>query len=134
MKTLIVEDDFVSRRLLQAILSPYGRCEMATNGKEAVMAFKLAWQENAPYDLICLDIMMPEMDGLEVLEEVRRLEEERGVTGLSGVKIIMTTALNDPRSIMKAFKQQCEDYLIKPIDRARLVEKVKGLGLLTSGL
>ena len=36
MKTLIVEDDFVSRRLLQAILSPYGRCEVATNGKEAV--------------------------------------------------------------------------------------------------
>lgn len=131
MKTLIVEDDFISRRLLQAILSPYGACEMATNGKEAVLAFKLAWEENDPYDLICLDIMMPEMDGLGVLEEVRRLEEERGISGLTGVKIIMTTALSDPRSIMKAFKQQCEDYLIKPIDRVRLIEKVKGLGLIS---
>ena len=131
MKTLIVEDDFVSRRLIQTILSPYGRCEMATNGKEAVLAFKLAWKENDPYDLICLDIMMPEMDGLEVLEEVRRIEEERGISGLSGVKIIMTTALDDPRSIMKAFNKQCEDYLIKPIDRVRLLEKVKELGLMT---
>ena len=130
MKTLIVEDDFVSRRLLQAILSPYGRCEVATNGKEAVQAFELAWQEKDPYNLICLDIMMPEMDGLQVLAEVRRIEDEKGIDGLSGVKIVMTTALDDPRSIMKAFKQQCEDYLIKPIDRPKLLEKVRNLGLI----
>ncbi|HBN09144.1 MAG TPA: response regulator, partial [Cyanobacteria bacterium UBA8530] len=61
MRILIVEDDFTSRRLLQKILAPYGECEIAINGKEAVSAVELAWGEDAPYHLICLDIMMPEM-------------------------------------------------------------------------
>lgn len=130
MKTLIVEDDFVSRRLLQAILSPYGLCHVAVNGREAINAFNLAWEEDSRYDLICLDIMMPEMDGHEVLQEIRRLEDEKGVVGLDGVKIIMTTALSDPRTIMKAFKDQCEDYLVKPIHKAKLLEKIRKLGLI----
>lgn len=130
MKTLIVEDDFVSRRLLQAFLSPYGVCDIAVNGCEALVAFSLAVEENAPYDLICLDIMMPEMDGYEVLKEIRKIEEERGVSGLSGVKIIMTTALSDPKNIMMAFKEQCEDYLIKPVEKMKLINKIQKLGLI----
>jgi two-component system chemotaxis response regulator CheY len=130
MKTLIVEDDFVSRRLMQVILSPYGICHLAVNGREAVDAFVMACEENDPYDLICLDIMMPEMDGHEVLREVRRLEDQRGVCGLEGVKVIMITALSDPRTIMTAFKEQCEDYLIKPIEKFKLLDKVRKLGLI----
>lgn len=100
MKVLIVEDDFVSRRLMQGILSPYGICHVAVNGREAVEAFKIAINELDPYQLICLDIMMPEMDGHEALREIRRFEEEEGIT--SRVKVIMTTALNDPQTIMKS--------------------------------
>ncbi len=130
MRILIVEDDFVSRRLLHAILSPYGICDIAVNGREAVDAFKLAWDEKAPYDLICLDIMMPGMDGHEVLQKIRIIEEEKGIYGKAGVKIIMTTALSDPRIIMKAFKEQCEAYLVKPIEKQKLLDAVKGLGLI----
>jgi len=130
MRILVVEDDFVSRRLLQAILSPYGTCEIAVNGREAIDAFSLAWDEKAPYDLICLDIMMPDIDGHEVLQKIRTIEEKRGICGKAGAKIIMTTALSDPRIIMKAFKEQCEAYLVKPIEKQKLLDTIGELGLL----
>ncbi len=130
MKTLIVEDDLTSRRLLQKILSPYGSCDIAVDGKESVEAFHLALEEKQPYDLICIDIMMPKMDGQEVLREIRKIEAERRIHGLSGAKIIMTTALGDKGNIMKAFKEQCEAYLVKPIDRKKLLKEIKNLGLL----
>lgn len=133
MKTLIVEDDFTSRRLLQKILSPYGSCDIAVDGQEAMEAFRLALEENQPYDLICLDIMMPKMDGQEVLREIRKIEAEKSIHGLSGVKIIMTTALGDKGDIMKAFKEQCEAYQVKPIDRKKLLKEIRNLGLLEQG-
>jgi two-component system, chemotaxis family, chemotaxis protein CheY len=133
MKVLIVEDDFISRRLLQRYLSPYGECDIAVNGAEALLAFHLARQEGDPYDLICLDIMMPELDGHQTLKAIRRLEADEGDGGLRGVKIIMTTMQDDPDSILEAFNQQCEAYLLKPIDRERLFDHLVKLGLLPEG-
>ena len=78
MKTLIAEDDFTSRLLLQAILSPYGECHIAVNGREALHAFNLAHEEGHPYDLVCLDIMMPELDGHAVLSALRPLKRLKG--------------------------------------------------------
>ncbi|MBU7007182.1 response regulator [Phosphitispora fastidiosa] len=130
MKTLIVEDDFISRRLLQAILSPYGTCDTAVNGKEAVEAFTRSWEGNCPYDLICLDILMPEMDGHEVLSEIRRTENQRNLNSAEAVKVIMTTMLKDPNNIMKAFKNNCEEYLSKPIEKQKLLQKVRKMGLI----
>lgn len=130
MRILVVEDDFVSRRLLQEVLTKYGNCDVAVNGNEAIQAFKLAWKENKDYDVIFLDIMMPEMDGQEVLREIRKLEKERGVGGFDGVKIIMVTSLGDHENIKEAFREQCEAYLIKPIDKIKLVQTMKDLGLI----
>ena len=73
--------------------------------------------------------MMPEMSGYDVLEEIRRLETDRGIHGLSGVKVIMTTALDDHESIMDAFGAQCEGYLVKPIDRNKLYDQLASLGI-----
>ena len=75
MRTLIVEDDFTSRLLMQAILAPCGECHIAVNGREAIQAFRLARAQGRPYDLVCLDIMMPEMDGHAVLKVLRAAEE-----------------------------------------------------------
>ena len=67
MKTLIVEDEPTSRLLLQAILSGYGDCDIATDGEEAVEAFRSALEQGVPYNLVCMDIMMPKLDGHEAL-------------------------------------------------------------------
>lgn len=133
MRTLIVEDDFTCRRLLQKILSPYGDCDITINGKEAIEAFRLALDEDESYDLICLDIMMPEMDGQEALKKIREIEKEKGILGLDGVKVIMTTALKDSKNVFGAFKTGCEGYLVKPIDKKRLIEEMKKLELIKEG-
>ncbi len=131
MKTLIVEDDFLARALLSTLLSEYGICHVAINGKEALDAIKCAFDENDPYDLICLDIMMPVMDGQEALLELRKMEVERGIKGLDTTKVIMITAIDDSKNIMKAFRQgQCEAYLTKPLDRNKLISHIKDLGLI----
>ena len=131
MKTLIVEDDFLARALLSTLLSEYGICHVAVNGKEALDAIKCAFDENDPYDLICLDIMMPVMNGQEALLELRKMEMERGIKGQDTTKVIMITAIDDSKNIMKAFRQgQCEAYLTKPLDRNKLVRSHQRPGLI----
>lgn len=125
MRTLIVEDDFISRRLLQSILSAFGASDVAVNGLEALEAFKLAIEEGNAYDLVCLDIMMPEMDGHDVLRKLREYEESMGRFGKDSATVIMTTALGDLDNIKKAFEEQCEYYLIKPVDKNKLVGIVR---------
>jgi len=131
MKCLIVEDDFTARKLLQMYLSDYGDCFIAVNGREAVEAVRQALDEGQPYDLICLDIMMPEMDGQEALKVIRQVEKEHGIAGLDNVKVIMTTALDDPRNVMGAFRGGCEAYIVKPIAKKKLVEEMEKLGVIT---
>ena len=131
MKCLIVEDDFTARKLMQIYLSEFGKCFVAVNGKEAVQAVTQAFDEDEPYDLIALDIMMPEMDGIEALKAIRNLEKERGITGLDTVKVIMTTAKGQSQDIFDAFNTGCEAYLIKPIRKPDLIDEIRKLGLLT---
>lgn len=129
MKTLIVEDDFTSRLLLQTILSPYGECHVAVNGREAIHAFRLANTEGRSYDLVCLDIMMPEMDGHAVLRAIRAEEEAAGIAIGDGAKVIMTTALMDKDHVFAAFRENCDGYLVKPIEKAKLLGLITSLGL-----
>jgi two-component system, chemotaxis family, chemotaxis protein CheY len=130
MKTLIVEDDFTSRILLQELLRKHGPCHVAINGKEALKAVLTALDAKDPYDLICLDIMMPEMDGQEALREIRAIEESRGQSMGRGARVLMTTALHDKENVMLAFREQCDGYLVKPVENAKLVQSLRQLGLI----
>jgi len=117
MKSLIVDDDFTSRVLLQAFIKEYGTCHVAVNGKEAVEAVRVALELDEPYQLICLDVMMPEMTGQEALEQIRAMEEAS--RGAYRSRIIMTTAVSDQASVMQAISASCNAFLVKPLDRDR---------------
>ncbi|HTS50335.1 MAG TPA: response regulator [Bryobacteraceae bacterium] len=125
LRMLLVEDDFASRLLLQTFLSRYGECHVAVNGLEAVEAVRSALERGERYDLICMDIMMPEMDGREAVRRARALEEEHGILSTSGAKIIMTTAVDDVKEVIRCFHELCDAYLVKPIDLGQLLSHMK---------
>ena len=131
MKILIADDEYNNRLLLSAILGPYGACDMVINGQEAVEAFECALEEKSPYDLVCLDIMMPEMDGQQALVKMRQLESENNREGVDASVIFMVSALDTESQVVKAFfRGNCTDYLTKPITREKLLAKLKEYHLL----
>ncbi len=129
LRVLLVEDDFASRLLLQTFLIRFGECHVAVNGREAVEAVRAAFARGQRYDLICMDIMMPEMDGREAVRQVRAMEESHGILSTAGAKIIMTTTVREIRDVIQCFKDLCDAYLLKPIDLGKLLEQMKAYGL-----
>ena len=130
MKILLAEDDYVTRKAMDSFLSKYGDCDVTVDGMEAVDAFMLALEEGEPYDLVCLDIMMPVMDGYQALVGIRNLEKERNIPKEEQAKVIMTTALNEEKNVKMAFELGCTIYSGKPIDQKRFEQALKKLGLI----
>ncbi len=130
MKILLAEDDYVTRKFMTNFLSKYGECDVTVDGMEAVDAFMMALEDGEPYDLACLDIMMPVMDGYQALMGIRNLEKDRNIPEEKAVKVIMTTALNDEKNVKMAFDLGCSVYSGKPIDQERFEQALKKLGLI----
>lgn len=129
MKILIVEDDLVSRKFLYKFMSDYGQCDITVDGMEGLDAYLIALDEDEPYELICLDIMMPKVDGVKVLKTIREMEKQRDIQGDRKVKIIMTTALNDVDIVKDSFESGCEVYANKPIDIKKLENVMEKLNI-----
>lgn len=127
MKILIAEDDFASRKFMLKFLAKYAEVDVTVDGQEAVNAFELALEDGEPYDLVCLDVMMPNMDGMEALETIRQIEA--GSQCASRARIIMTTALNEVNQVDKAFQLGCEGYAVKPIDTEKFLMIMDKMGL-----
>ena len=131
MRILIVEDDFVGRKVMHKLLMEYGECDIAVDGAEAVKAFDLAWESGNPYDVLFLDIMMPNMSGHEALNIIRSKEKERGVPLSKEVKVIMTSALDDVKNVTQSFFQGgASAYLVKPIERRKIIDELRKLELI----
>lgn len=129
MRMLIVEDHLVNRFVIQKMLKDYGECDGAVNGKEAVLAFSMAFDEGKPYNIIFLDIMMPEMDGREALKSIREKEKKANVPASKEAIIVMVTALDAPEEVIDAYYHGgCTNYIVKPIDRKKLDSIMKDLG------
>ncbi len=129
MRILIVDDDITTQELLKEILAPYGRCEIVGDGLEALKAFNSSTDD--PYDLILLDILMPKMDGQEVLKNIRQIENARGVYGFEGIKVIMVTAVPDLDNVKKAHDAYCTSYLVKPISKKKIITELKNLDIVS---
>ena len=128
MRILVAEDDFVSRQVLCRYLEAYGTCDVAVDGREAVRAVEYALEHQSPYDLICLDIMMPRMNGQEALRNIRQLEQDYEQP--SHAKILVATASRDLEDVRRAFEAKCDGYLMKPFNRGQIQEQLRVFGLL----
>jgi two-component system chemotaxis response regulator CheY len=121
-KILVVDDNFANRQLIIEILADLAKCDVAMDGREAIEAYNLSLIKN-PYDLILLDIAMPEINGIEFLTMVRDNEKKAGIPLGDGIPIIMVTAHKEP--FMESFNKGCDDYLLKPIDQDALISKIR---------
>lgn len=130
MKILIAEDDAISRKFISKYLSVYGDCDLTVDGNEVLEAFVMGLDEGEPYDLICLDVILPNIDGIKALRTIRQLEEIRGIKEAKRAKIIVNTSMEDTQYNMSLFETGREVYLNKPIVRNNMKEAMKKLGLI----
>lgn len=111
---LVIEDDFNIQELIVEFLSSEGyKVDSANDGLEGMQKFK---QEN--YDLIILDVMMPNLDGYAVCKMIRQS---------SNVPIIFLTALNEESNQVKGFELECDDYITKPFSFNLLIKRVEAI-------
>jgi two-component system, chemotaxis family, chemotaxis protein CheY len=112
------------------MLSSHGSCVFASNGPQALIQYEKAWKADLPFHLACLDILMPELDGHAVLAAIRAHEQVHHVPVSRATRVIMISALNDGSTVLKAFRNQCEAYLVKPFDQDELEDRIRRLGLI----
>jgi two-component system, chemotaxis family, chemotaxis protein CheY len=130
MKCLVIDDDGFSRGFVAAMLNEVADCDQAASGSEAVEKFSTALDGGDPYDLLLLDIMMPDMNGHETAKAIRAIEKKQHLDFGKRVNIIMLTALNTPQSAMESFcSAQSAAYLVKPVSKDNLISVISKLGL-----
>jgi two-component system chemotaxis response regulator CheY len=121
-RVLVVDDDFLNRKLILDILKGKAACDVAANGQEALTAYSHSVRKKKPYQAILLDVSMPEVDGMEVLKSIRADEAKRGIPLGTGIPIIMVTAHKE--FFINSFSTGCDDYILKPFSPAALLAKV----------
>jgi len=116
-RILIVDDDARNIRVMAAMLSADGHTTLsAGSGQDAVQVA----QDEHP-DLILLDVMMPDMNGFEVVEKLKALPATHDIP------IVMVTALDDRESRLYALQAGADEFISKPVDRTELSVRVKNI-------
>src|SRR6201987_6420169 len=106
---LLVDDEPGMLRYIRTLLEVDDyKVETAATGEEALQRVEKGLQP----DLVLLDVLMPGIDGLQTLEQLRQLQP--------GVKVIMLSCVNDTRKVVHAMKLGAQDYLTKPFQKAEL--------------
>ena len=130
MNSLIIEDDLTTRLVLTEMLCKFGKCDAVSSGEEGLAAISYSFQNTTHYDLICLDIGMPNMDGHETLKEIRSIEHQNERVLGNGSKVIMITGYDNKENIMEALRSNCDAYLVKPLEYDKLHKQLVALHLI----
>jgi two-component system, chemotaxis family, chemotaxis protein CheY len=128
MRILIVDDDQANCQLIKHLVLEYGNPEIVNNGDQAVKSFLEAHENKDPYNVVFLDIMMPEKDGHQVLKEIREWEEQHLSYGKGEAKVVMVSALDSKDHILSSFKEGCEYFLVKPISKTKVCNVMSEMG------
>ena len=127
---LIVDDDGMGRFLLKEFLGGFASCDVAENGKEGLRLFEQALSDGNPYSLICIDLVMPEMNGLALIRRIKELEKLHHLSHEYTARIFVITASDtawDKADLL--LDNLCDDYIVKPFDRSALQARLRTYGL-----
>ncbi len=122
MRVLIAEDDAVSRRVLQRTIERFGHeCQVTANGAEAWQAY-----QDAPYDVVVTDWVMPALDGIELCSLIR------ANPGPCYTYVILLSVLNDRGHFLKGMQAGADDYMAKPLDSEEMEARLAAAERVTS--
>lgn len=125
MRILVIDDEFAALKKLEVLLSEYGPVDAATSGAQAKERFAHAIKDGRPYDLMTIDIGLPDTSGIELLKFFNAIESRNAKVSS---KKIMVTGSGDPDDVLDAGKL-CDGYITKPVKREVLFQKLQKLGL-----
>jgi len=123
MRILLIDDEPVALTKLELMLAKVGTCDTAASGIAATECFVKAIADNHPYDLVTIDIELPDITGLDLLNRFCLLEKKNAI---APAKKIMVTAHSKVDYVVKA-RNQCDAFVVKPLRKATLLEKIKEL-------
>ena len=127
-KTLVVVDVQILRDAVRCLATQFiGDSDECSDGDEAVARFSEAFESDKPYDLILLDIEMPKMDGTDVVDKIREIEEKASIRKEQRVKIVLITGYPDEDQIKEWFTKGHDGYLVKPISKDSLLTEIERL-------
>ena len=127
MNILVADDERISRKTISRIVQNLGQFIAVDNGKTAFASFIKAHESGHPFDLIILDVGMPGMLGTEVLFYIRKFEEKKNIEPAKRSKVVIITSHSDEETVKNSIKQQCNAYLIKPLNREKVIGKISEL-------
>ena len=130
MKILVIDDEMTALTKMKVLLSAYGACTMVTSGSQALQQCAKAIQNGQPFDLITFDIQLPETSGIDLLAAINKLETSRGIPAS---KKIMVTASGTRDNLIQATAKGCDGFIVKPVKRDTLKEKMAALGFIPEG-
>ncbi len=127
MKILIVDDEMAALTKMKVLLEPFGECVLSTNAQQAMRKCIKAIEGNVPFGLITIDIQLGTSSGHELLEKINLLEQQQNV---SAARKIMVTASGTKENLLKAYNKGCDGFLVKPVKRDDLEQKMLSMGYL----
>ncbi len=131
MKILIIDDDASSRQMFRAYFEQFGQCDTSSQGYDGITAYKNAINQGQAYDLVVIDIILPDLSGDKIMEIIRTEEDLHKISDLSRSKIVLTTSLDDEinRQIAEKLTKGLETYYVKSFAVEGLSEKLAELGI-----
>lgn len=130
MKILIVDDEMAALTKMKALLVPYGECTLCTNAAQALQMCSRAIRGGVPFELITIDIQLGEADGNQLLERINQLEV---LEHTPAAKKLMVTASGTKENLVKAYSKGCDGFLVKPVKRDAMEQKMLSLGYAKKG-
>ncbi|MFZ1985959.1 MAG: response regulator, partial [Desulfatitalea sp.] len=129
MRILVVDDEAASRTKMQTLMWTFGECVATEHGSEAIKLFEEALTAGRAFQLITLDIEMPDLSGTEVLQRIRRIESDHQVGPDQRTKIIMVTGRSDKDQVVACVHCGCDAYIAKPFNLQLVRAKMEKIGL-----
>ena len=130
IRALIVEDEHVAREKLKMLMSKFSDCKTVETGEDAIRSFSDSLHSKHYFNVVLLDIGLPDMNGKAILNKIHQLEKEKGVAPEDKTKIIMVTASAAGQALFGSIHDNCDDYLLKPVNEAILRDKLNAVGVL----